>query len=228
MLFSTRGSRQLDVVVVGVWCNRFFCEEWANLHDHWDEALVWSLESAFKQGLKLAEWFAAFSSVCFLILDTVSFAKCVEAQNYDDVLVELEEIVKGTKIGARAFGSALTYVQNARAREIILKHLPLLRGKIGQPDMYTWRTNLLVALGKPAAETTGKREISMSYAGLNIVVRVSSLEEELGPCPKPYLHHSTLHTYQPYPWLSIYLLYICHYAFVAICIHTHIYRNIYI
>lgn len=150
-----------------------------------DDSLVWGYDQMRKQGLSLEHWWAIYEKVAGLVVvarDFCDIMKCEE--RWGNVRSQLNKVVAGSRIGARCFSTAQSFVTGATQAAMIMESLAVVAQatSITYEQMHNMFSDLTEKVNSecPAALSTTKRTILCSYKGISLSVVVTHFAEE--PC----------------------------------------------
>jgi len=158
-------------------------QEISYLGQHFDETLLSSYLNMKSQDLEVAHWWSVYQDVAKLVLPVDKFQKVLNCQGrFEEVKDELADVANGSLTGGRIFGHARAYAVGSTMARFINEGLQVLSGKekLTAKDMGDFTD---AALKEAANLSTSsalnmKREICVSYGGLDIKVLVCSFPEE--------------------------------------------------
>ena len=170
-----------------------FPAEFQHVRKHFDATLVKSL-AAFKQHGQSAQLRWDSSRPCAaLLLPEVAVDACVQCRTtWADVATELASVIQSSDVGKRLFASAWRDLQCARVRaaiDSIVKHLEEVH-VIDESAVQRGRKAFkqkLEELGASGNDASTRREVSVSYRGIEIRLLVASVMDEYNVAEETFL-----------------------------------------
>lgn len=160
-----------------------FCKELGLVATHFDEALVWSFDQMAKQDLELAHWWGVYRDIAALVVCPTTFATVLGCGGcWASVPNELAALCSASRIGAKCFGHAQSFVVGSVMAQFVTTSLKELTGqaelKTEALHLYTHACISEAQKQNTSATLAVKRTIALDYRGIKLDLQVVNFQED--------------------------------------------------